>query len=48
MGVTAFKPDDVKCIEGTDYIQVWRLTYSAETEEQEFTRVSVIFERVWG
>ena len=48
MGVTAFKKDDVKAIEGTDYIQVWRLTYNAETEEQEFTRVSVIFERVWG
>ena len=45
MGVTAFKVDDVKAIHGTDYIQVWRLSYNAETEEQEFTRVSVNFER---
>lgn len=44
MGVTAFKLDDVKAIQGTDYLQVWRLSYNAETEEQEFTRVSVRFE----
>lgn len=48
MGVTAFKPEDIRCIDGTSYIQVWRLTYNAETEEQEFTRVSVYFEGVWG
>lgn len=46
-GVTAFKPKDVECIEGTDYIQVWHLTYNAETEEQEFTRVNVHFKRRW-
>lgn len=46
-GVTAFKPKDVECIEGTDYIQVWHLIYNAETQEQEFTRVSVHFERRW-
>ena len=45
MGVTAFKADDVKAIQGTDYLQVWRLSYNAETEEQEFTRVNVNFER---
>ena len=47
MGVTAFKPEDVECIEGTDYIQVWHLTYNAETQEQEFTRVEIGFERKW-
>lgn len=47
MGVTAFKMDDVKAIEGTDYLQVWHLTYNAETEEQEFKRVNVYFEEVW-
>lgn len=47
MGVTAFKPEDIKCIEGTDYIQVWHLTYNAETQEQEFTRVNIRFERKW-
>ena len=45
MGVTAFKPKDVECIEGTDYIQAWHLTYNAETQEQEFTRVYVYIER---
>ena len=44
-GVTAFSLEDVKAIESTDYIQAWHLTYKAETEEQELTRVSVIFER---
>jgi hypothetical protein len=44
-GVTAFKPEDVEAIDGTDFIQVWHLTYKAETEEQELTRVSVRFER---
>ena len=33
MGVTAFKMEDVKAIQGTDYLQVWRLAYNAETEE---------------
>lgn len=47
MGVTAFKPEDIENIEGTDYIQAWHLTYNAETEEQEFTRVDVRFERRW-
>ena len=47
MGVTAFTADDVKAIEGTDYIQVWHLTYNAETEEQKFERVNVKFEKVW-
>ena len=46
-GVTAFKPKDVECIKGTDYIQAWHLTYNAETKEQEFIRVSVSFERSW-
>lgn len=47
MGVTAFKPKDVGCIEGTSYIQAWHLTYNAETKEQEFIRVDVSFERMW-
>lgn len=47
-GVTAFTPEDVGAIESTDYIQAWHLTYKAETEEQEFTRVSINFEkRYW-
>ena len=46
-GVTAFKPKDVECIDGSDYIQVWHLTFNAETQEQEFTRVNVCFERKW-
>ena len=45
MGVTAFKPEDVMSIDGTDFIQAWHLTYNAETEEQEFTRVNIYFER---
>jgi hypothetical protein len=44
-GVTALSLEDVKAIESTDYIQAWHLTYKAETEEQELTRVSVTFER---
>ena len=44
MGVTAFTMEYVSAIEGTEYIQAWRLTYNAETEEQEFTRVNVSFE----
>ena len=44
-GVTALSPEDVKAIESTDYIQAWHLTYKAETEKQELTRVSVTFER---
>ena len=47
MGVTAFKKDDVRAIQGIEYLQVWRLSYNAETEEQEFTRVNVYFEEVW-
>lgn len=47
MGVTAFIDDDVKAIEGTDYIQVWHLTYNAETQEQEFKRVNVNLEKEW-
>ena len=45
MGVTGFKSEDVASIDGIDFIQAWHLTYKAETEEQEFTRVSVYFER---
>lgn len=44
-GVTAFKPEDIEHIEGTEYIQVWHLTYNAETQDQLFTRVNVRFER---
>jgi hypothetical protein len=47
MGVTALTPEDIGVIEHTDFIQAWHLTYNAETEEQEFTRVSVYFEKVW-
>ena len=45
MGVTALTPEDVGAIEHTSFIQAWHLTYNAETEEQEFTRVNVYFER---
>ena len=47
-GVTAFAPDMIEHIEGTDFIQAWHLTYNAETQEQEFTRVSIRFERRWN
>jgi hypothetical protein len=46
-GVTALSLEDVKAIEGTDFIQAWHLTYNAKTEKQELTRVSVYFERRW-
>ena len=45
MGVTALTPEDIEAIEFTDFIQAWHLTYNAETEEQELTRVHVYFER---
>ena len=45
--VTALKPETIECIDGTGYIQVWHLTFNAETQEQEFTRVNVRFERKW-
>ena len=44
-GVTALAPDDVWCIQGISYIQVWHLTYDAKTEYQELTRMSLHFER---
>lgn len=44
-GVVAFKPEDMDGIDSTDFIQAWHLTYKAETEEQELTRVNVWFER---
>ena len=44
-GVTALKPDQVENIDGTAFIQVWHLTYNAETQDQIFTRVNVYFER---
>jgi hypothetical protein len=47
MGVTALKPEDIEAIDCTSFIQVWHLTYNAKTEEQEFTRVNVYFERKW-
>ena len=47
MGVTVFKPEDVECIYGNTYIQAWHLTYNAETQEQELTRVDIHFERKW-
>lgn len=46
-GITTFKPEDIEYINETDYIQAWHLTYNAETEEQELTRVNVRFERKW-
>lgn len=42
-GVTALSHDNIMAIEGTDYLQAWHLTYKAETEQQELTRVSIIF-----
>lgn len=45
MGVTAFKPEDIESIKGTEYIQVWHLSYNAATQEQVFKRVNVYFER---
>lgn len=45
MGVTALTPEHIANIDESDYIQVWHLTYNADTEEQKFVRVSVYFER---
>ena len=45
MGVTARTPEDMEDLEDTNFIQVWHLTYKAETKEQEFSRVSIHFER---
>ena len=45
MGVTALPLEDVDAIQHTEFIQAWHLTYKAETEEQELTRVNVWFER---
>lgn len=47
MGVTALTPEDIGAIEHIDFIQAWHLTYNAGTEEQEFTRVNVYFEKRW-
>lgn len=44
-GVTALAPEDVWCIRGIEFIQVWHLTYDAETEYQKFARMSLRFER---
>ena len=44
-GVTALAPEDVWCIKGVEFIQVWRLTYNAKTEYQTFTRMRLYFER---
>jgi hypothetical protein len=44
-GVTALAPEDIECIHGISFIQVWHLTYNAKTEYQEFTRMHLFFER---
>ena len=44
-GVTALAPEDIECIRGIAFIQAWHLTYDAETEYQNFTRMHVSFER---
>ena len=44
-GVTALAPEDVWCIKGVEFIQVWHLTYNAKTEYQAFTRMRLYFER---
>lgn len=46
-GVTARKPEHMESLTDLDFIQAWHLTYNAETQEQEFTRVNVYFERMW-
>ena len=40
-GVTTKNYDDIILHHTTDYIQVWHLTYDAETQDQEFTRVHI-------
>lgn len=45
MGVTALDLEYVEAIQHTEFIQAWHLTYNAETQDQEFTRVNVYFER---
>jgi hypothetical protein len=44
-GVTALAPEDVWCIAGVGFVQVWHLTYNAETEYQELTRMNIHIER---
>ena len=40
-GVEAFAPEDIGCIDGTDYIQSWHLTFNPLTQEQKLQRVTV-------
>lgn len=40
-GVEAFAPEDLECIDGTDYIQSWRLTFNPLTQVQKLQRVTV-------
>ena len=40
-GVTSKSYDDIVAYHSTDFIQVWHLTYDAETQDQEFTRVYI-------
>lgn len=47
MGVTTLSPTFIRCIRGTKFVQAWHLTYNAETQEQEFTRVRIKFVRRW-
>lgn len=42
MGVSTYHSEDIN---ETDYIQAWHLTYNAEAQKQEFTRVDIRFER---
>lgn len=45
-GVSAKSLEDITIYHSTDFIQVWHLTYDAETQEQEFTRVNISVKEV--
>ena len=42
-GVTAKSYEDITAAFSTDFIQVWHLTYDANTQDQEFKRVRITF-----
>ena len=44
-GVEAFAPEDIECIDGTDYLQSWRLSFNPLTQMQKLQRVTVRKER---
>lgn len=42
-GVTSKSYEDITAAFSNDFIQVWHLTYDADTQDQEFVRVRITF-----